>query len=224
MKVKFIHHSCYTIELEKTIIVFDYTEGELLLPKDKDLIFVVTHGHGDHFHPDIFQYKNRAKYLISTHVESGSKEADITWISPDEEKSIDDIKFHAYGSTDEGISVLVEAEGKKLYHSGDLNFWLWPRYMAEDIKNMAHEFMGEVDKAKDFAPIDVLMAVVDPRMGDYYHLTGQYFLKTLTPKHFFPLHLWEDFALSETFAKRFQKEFSNSNIHSIKGDGEEFIL
>lgn len=37
----------------------------------------------------------------------------------------DVLRVHAFGSTDVGISFLVEAEGKKIFHAGDLNNWHW---------------------------------------------------------------------------------------------------
>lgn len=224
MEVRFIHHSCYTVELEKTFLIFDYFSGKLKIPKNKKIIFITSHGHEDHFDPIIYRYRDQAKYILSDHVNPIDPNIDVKIMKPGDKLSAYGINGYAYGSTDEGMSILIEAEGKRIYHSGDLNFWLWPDYTVDDIGEMYREFTAEVIKAATHKPIDICMALVDPRMKDYYYLTGEYFLKSMEPKHFFPLHLWNDFDLSKTFKKRFEKNFPNTVIHSIQGDGEIFKI
>lgn len=49
MKITYIHHSCFVIEIEDCIFIFDYYKGELpKFDKDKRIIFFVSHGHNDH--------------------------------------------------------------------------------------------------------------------------------------------------------------------------------
>lgn len=50
MKVTYIHHSCFVVEIEDCIFVFDYYKGELPeFDKNKRIFFFVSHSHGDHF-------------------------------------------------------------------------------------------------------------------------------------------------------------------------------
>ena len=35
------------------------------------------------------------------------------------------VRIRTLKSTDEGVAFLVEAEGKSIYHAGDLNWWYW---------------------------------------------------------------------------------------------------
>ncbi|MDQ0508322.1 L-ascorbate metabolism protein UlaG (beta-lactamase superfamily) [Peptoniphilus ivorii] len=221
MKVQFIHHSSYRIETADRVLVFDYTEGPLDLPTDKAIYFVATHGHGDHFNPEIYRHRDRAQYILSFDIDDPIEDAHI--LHTDEAIEVDGMVFHGFGSTDEGLSILVEIDGKTIYHSGDLNFWLWPRYSAEDIEAMAQDFMREADKAAAFAPIDVVMGIVDPRMKDFYYLSSEYFLRKLKPRHFFPLHLWGDFPLSQAFRDKFEEAYA-TEIHSLKEDGEVFDI
>lgn len=39
--------------------------------------------------------------------------------------SDDMISVKAFGSTDAGVSFMVETDGKKVFHAGDLNNWHW---------------------------------------------------------------------------------------------------
>lgn len=44
MKVTYIHHSCFVVEIEDCIFVFDYYKGELPeFDKNKRIFFFVSH-------------------------------------------------------------------------------------------------------------------------------------------------------------------------------------
>lgn len=60
MKVIFVHHSCFVVEMEDVVLIFDYFEGNRVtgytftgvLPvfdKDKSIYFFASHKHQDHF-------------------------------------------------------------------------------------------------------------------------------------------------------------------------------
>ncbi|MDO5301522.1 MAG: MBL fold metallo-hydrolase [Tissierellia bacterium] len=220
--ITFIHHSCYTVETEDYFFVFDYFQGELIIPPHKQLVFVVSHSHSDHFHPSIFDYKDRSIYILSYDVPVVPG-LELIRLRPGDEGALGGLSLRAFGSTDEGISLLIEAKGRRIYFSGDLNFWLWPRYTATDVADMARDFTREVDAAA-LGQIDLAFGVVDPRMGQFYHLSGEYFIRKLRPRHFFPLHLWGDFELSDAFKEKYQGEYPETQIHSLQGDGQQFTL
>ena len=55
MKVTYIHHSSFLVELEKVLLLFDYFQGNIPeLDPEKDLLVFASHRHGDHFSPVIF--------------------------------------------------------------------------------------------------------------------------------------------------------------------------
>ena len=50
MKITYIHHSSFLIELETMTLLFDYTEGVLPeIRRDKPLLVFASHRHGDHY-------------------------------------------------------------------------------------------------------------------------------------------------------------------------------
>lgn len=79
MKITFIHHSCFAVELERTVLVFDYFQGNRVegynftgvLPRfdpEADIYFFASHKHRDHFDMDILklaEFYPHIHYVIS---------------------------------------------------------------------------------------------------------------------------------------------------------------
>lgn len=221
MKVTFIKHSCYSIETDNYFLVFDYIGGSLNFPEDKKIIFFVTHRHKDHFNPDIFTY-NASCFILSDDIEGDFSKKTIK-VSPDNTYEIEGLLVKTVGSTDEGVAFYVNADNIGIIHSGDLNHWVWDRYSKEEQDHMKVWFESEVDKFKN-EKVDIVMMVVDPRMKDYYYLTGEYFLENIDAKYYFPMHMWEEFSISKKFKKKFKDEFEDKEIVVIHHDNEEFDL
>lgn len=56
MKITYIHHSSFCVELKNSILLFDYFQGELpKFDKDKKLYIFASHFHQDHFNKSIFE-------------------------------------------------------------------------------------------------------------------------------------------------------------------------
>ena len=72
MKITYIHHSSFAVELEHVILLFDYFKGKLPdFPKEKPVIIFASHFHADHYDPIIFQIaENREKifYILSNEI------------------------------------------------------------------------------------------------------------------------------------------------------------
>ncbi|KXO15758.1 hypothetical protein HMPREF3189_01235 [Clostridiales bacterium KA00134] len=224
MLVKFIHHSCFTIELEDNFLVFDYFgKGNLRLPRDKKVYFISSHRHADHFDRVIFDYDAKC-YILSDDIEVDSSfPKNIRLVKPQDEIELDDLKLHFEESTDEGVLLSLEVEKRHILFAGDHNWWVWDRYSKEEHERMEIWFKGEVDKFKK-ENFDLVMAPVDPRMKDAYWLAGDYYIKTLRPKHFFPMHMWGEFSISEKFKNKLQSDYDFCQIHVIKNDGQEFEI
>ena len=55
MKITYIAHSGFLAELEDTLLLFDYYQGDLPeLPDGKMLCVFASHRHPDHFNPEVF--------------------------------------------------------------------------------------------------------------------------------------------------------------------------
>ena len=67
MKVTYIHHSGYMVELEKSILLFDWWKGDLpVIDPEKDLYVFVSHAHEDHYSENIWAFRETypVQYIV----------------------------------------------------------------------------------------------------------------------------------------------------------------
>lgn len=56
MKITYINHSGFLVEIENCYYVFDYYKGEMpRLDNSKEVVVFCSHFHQDHFNPKIFE-------------------------------------------------------------------------------------------------------------------------------------------------------------------------
>lgn len=250
MRLTYLFHSGFVVESEHALLVFDYwmdPKGVMdsVLQSDKPLYVFSSHFHEDHFSRDIFDWRTRrpnVTYLLSKdilrHRRADREEADV-WLAKGGTWSNDLLSVHALGSTDSGVSWVVEVEGKRLFHAGDLNNW-YARFlsditpgeiihsmeMGEDIDPIAHQkqFLGELkDIRKVSDHFDVAFFPVDGRIGNGYTLGGRQFIDRFQVGLFVPMHF---VASGFESAWRF-KEFADTKgipLWCIQREGESFEI
>ncbi|MBR5122499.1 MAG: MBL fold metallo-hydrolase [Anaerotignum sp.] len=146
MKVTYLHHSGFSVETETKVLLFDYyTEGarkayfDPAAYPEKDIFVFVSHAHEDHYDRRILDWGNlpNVKYVLSFDVRTMMGfEGEVLHVQPHEEYTFDGITVKTLQSNDEGVAFLVKADGKTIYHAGDLNWWHWngePDFFNEDI-------------------------------------------------------------------------------------------
>lgn len=214
IKTQYIHHSCYTLEIENYFLVFDYFEGELDIPAYKDVYFFVSHFHADHFSKAIFDYADKVKkYIISNDVKM--KHENAIYVGADEKISVDNMNITTYKSTDSGVAFIISINGKNIFFAGDLNDWYWE--MEDDLaaKNDMHaRFVREIDKIRD-VDIDIAYFLVDPRQAGQWALGGEQILE-LKPKNYLPMHFWGDFGITTRFRDEFSSKYPDTKIFDIQ--------
>lgn len=243
----YIFHSGFVVETKSCVFVFDYwldPAGVLdgVLTTSKPVYVLASHFHEDHFTRHIFDWRKlfpatRFTYLLSKdilrHKRAEASAADV-WMTKGLEWIDEDVKVVATGSTDSGVSWVVEADGVRLFHAGDLNNW-YARYLTDNYCGdtiMSEEF-GEVNplreekrylgELKDVAKVsnafDIAMFPVDGRIGNGYTRGARQFL-ALFPVHLFvPMH----FAASSFASAWRMQEFTNAagvNFWRIQQEGE----
>jgi len=226
-KITYLYHSGFTVETDNKLLVFDFYQGNIR-PLDKQTYIFVTHGHPDHYNPEIFAWQNKQpdiKYILSFDICDDAnippENHSIIFISPDKEKQIDDIEVKAYGSTDEGVSFLVRCDGINIFHAGDLNWWCWAEDTSEG-KTIAEEwFKAEIAKIKGEC-IDIAFFPVDPRLEQNYYLGAELFINEIKPRYFIPMHFWDDYKLIAQF-KDMMKD-SSTQIIAFTHKGQERML
>ena len=224
MTLTYIFHSGFVLETEQSILLFDYwmdPSGVMdgVLRSEKPMYVFSSHFHEDHFTKEIFEWKKQREgitYILSKdiykHRRANKEDADV-WLAKGGSWSDDNISVWALGSTDSGVSWIVEMEGKRIFHAGDLNNWYakflsddnpdQERYsfeMEETFNPIAHEkqFLGELKDIRKVADsFDVVMFPIDGRVGNGYTLGGRQFIERFKVGLFVPMHFTTGFEPSE---------------------------
>ena len=247
LKVTFVHHSCFVVETNEHVLVFDYFPKEAVLehafsgkmpplPKDKQIVVLSSHRHRDHFTMEIFHWLEEYPqiiYVLSKDIRLGKREfaeaglspdikKRITFVSPLNEYEVENLKIKTLRSTDEGVAFLVDVDGLCLYHAGDLHWWNWGERGEIYCEAIGSAYKREVRRIGE-KHVDVAFVVLDPRMGDEgYFLGMEYFLKNVSCDLVFPMHTWRDFDLIQKFKKRPQIVHFKDKIIDI--DRENLIF
>ena len=213
MKVTYIEHSCFSVELENVILLFDYFKGQLPDFDEKKTIYVFSsHNHRDHFDISIFQLlekypkvnyilskdikKKFGRKFFSTHGIDNDTYEKIKFIDSNETLEISDLKIETLNSTDEGVAFIVTVNSKTIYHAGDLNLWWWNGREESRNENAKEQFEKEIAKIKD-RHFDAAFVVLDPRQEDKFYLGFDYFMKNTDTDKVYPMHFWNDSSVVE---------------------------
>ena len=214
-KITYLVHSGFLVETANCFFLFDYCPSlvrdpmitsEFLKTKANIYIFV-SHNHGDHFDSAIFKWAKTnpaITYILSSDVVFDGTGMNCHIMSAYEEWTDRIIEIKTFGSTDAGISLLVQADGLSVFHAGDLNWWRWKGETQAEQDFAEKIFKEEIDKIVG-QKIDIAFFPVDRRLEEYYSLGAEYFAARLQPKLLIPMHFSRDFGATKTFAKRADK-------------------
>lgn len=213
MKIEYIYHSGFCIETENYFLVFDYYKGNIKLNDKKTIVFS-SHGHADHYNPDVFQWSKKhsdISYVLSSDINIESSHNTFI-MKPYESLNIFNITIKSFGSTDLGLSFLVKVEDKTIFFAGDLNWWYWNDDSEDEKRLMEKSFKEEISKIKSEI-IDIAFFPVDPRLEESFYIGGEYFIKKLSPKLFIPMHFGDNFDTTKYFKQKVNS--SSSQIIEI---------
>ena len=220
MKIHYIGHSGFAIECcNGILIVVDYfndSEGIMpeILSRASKAYILVSHSHPDHFNKHIFHWNSTFPadftYIVSGELWrklSHSRHEAITDVPihslrRGECYTDEKITIHAFGSTDIGVSYLMEIFGRRIFHAGDLNNWHWSEESTpQEIKTAEGNYLAILRKIKEqFPAIDIAMFPVDPRIGGDFALGARQFMSAIKVADFIPMHQWGDFSRSCNFS------------------------
>ena len=177
MKVTFIEHSSFMVEMEQNVLLFDYYQGEIpSFDGSKTLYVFASHSHADHYDPAIWKLKEQYKdihYILSDDIKDNEG---AVVMKAHEKKEVAGIKIETLRSNDMGVAFLVKVEGKTIYHAGDLNWWHWNGESEEDNEYYKKTFQDEM-KYLEGKKIDLAFMLLDPRQEDKYCWGMNYFLE-----------------------------------------------
>jgi len=199
--VWYLGHSAWAIKTCDHLLVFDYsknpardlpTEASLasgyVIPseiKDENVTVFVSHHHGDHYDPRVFEWRNE---LSDIEYVFGFQPRDIegayTYIGPRGERSIGDMKVHTIRSNDAGVGFLIEVDGLTILHPGD---------HANGNMDLSGNYTPEIDALATMTENDIdlaFFAILGCSLGtpESVQLGVHYAIEHLRPKVAFPMH------------------------------------
>ena len=215
MTLTYIFHSGFVLESDDCMLVFDYWRDPANVMAErmtthKHIYVFASHFHEDHFCKDIFEWRGKCQqitYILSKdilkHKKANKDDADV-WMVKGMTWEDSHVKVVATGSNDSGVSWVIDIEGKRIFHAGDLCNW-YAHFLAEEVpdKEIYSEmsgvyvnpvveekhFLGELkDIAKVTDSFDMVMFPVDGRVGNGYTLGGRQFIERFDVGLFVPMH------------------------------------
>lgn len=227
LKVTYIQHSCFLVELDHTVLLFDYFNARDVMaevgyegvlppfPRGKKIYVFASHCHRDHFSLDVLRWKEYGldvlyvfskdirlgkNYLTRNGIDPAVRE-NICFVMPGSKYQVGDLQIETLRSNDAGVAFVVEAEGRTVYHAGDLHWW-----NAGQQRELTGELYGNAYKREMRRllnrHIDVAFVVLDPRMKDTFYLGLEYFLHHIDADVIFPMHLWGQYEWIKVFKRR----------------------
>lgn len=223
VKVEHIFHSGFSVETDNYYLIFDYYKGRVNLKDKKTLVFV-SHGHQDHYNEEVFHWQNpnrQIDYIVSSDIRLVNEDKNIHILEPYEALTLEGVKIRTYGSTDLGLSFLVNVDGLSIFHSGDLNWWHWESNSQDENLQEERIFKEELTRIGS-QKIDLAFVPVDPRLGDAYNLAGKYFIDIFQPTYFFPMHFADNFSICKDFIHDLGQ--TSSKVFQIDNENQVFQL
>lgn len=229
MKVTFILHSGYFVELDSCCLLFDYYQGEI--PRSQKPLYVfASHHHEDHFSPEVFKEARPGRQvhfilsndIFQSRVPEELREAAL-FVKPYETYELEGLRLATLKSTDDGVAFLIECEGRRFYHAGDLNCWVWegaPKWQNDQMKEA---YKNEL-KLLEGKAIDVAFVPLDPRQDADFDLGMRYFFEAAGAEHVFPMHMWGDYTVVPLFKSTPTYREYAPHLMDVKEPGQVFEL
>lgn len=224
MKITYLDHSGFFIEMASHCLLFDYYRGEIPMIVEKPLYVFVSHAHQDHYQESIFtlrKYYHEVHYILSDDIVVNSN-IPFHSIAPEKELNVKDVQIKTLTSTDEGVAFLVHVEGKSIYHAGDLHWWYWEEENTPEENQQAKQaYFTQLHKLAQ-ETIDVAFVVVDPRQEDQFADGLCAFLQASDAPVVFPMHIWGDYGILKELQTLPQLQPYLNRIQQLHHTQEEF--
>lgn len=248
MQVIFIHHSCFLVEVDDKVLIFDYFDGNKLngftftgkIPQyepDTKIYMFASHSHKDHYDMDILrwadQYPN-IKYIFSKDIRISpnflakhgidpSVREKVTFVTSDKKYQVDDLNIRTLRSTDVGVAFYVETNGVTLYHGGDLNNWKWDGVgeLTNGVQERNYKF--QIRQLKNL-PINLAFVPMDSRQGIYMYDGFDFFMRETEAELVFPMHMWQNYDGIAAYKNKISNIGMADRVMDISRENQVFLI
>lgn len=215
MKITYLDHSGFAVEQGDAILVFDECNPrpvpgkrglgagvatEEAVRAHRHSALFLSHSHDDHYCPEVLALPFE-EVVLSADFPAGVRGRRVR---EGDRAEVCGMDVRVFGSTDLGVSFLVDAEGKRVFHAGDLNLWHWEdESTAQEIREATEAFERVLARLAPFAgTVDAAFFPLDPRMGARTDRGICRFDEVMRPRVLIPMHAQGDAALVRRFAAR----------------------
>lgn len=236
MKITYIAHSGFSVELDHHVLLFDYFTGSIPdWDPEKSVLVFASHKHRDHFNHCIFELYQKypkIRFFLGTDIRLNEKWyqgkgfdpaviESVTRMKAKETAVWKDVSIVSLKSTDAGVAFVVKAEGYTFYHAGDLHWWHWDGEPDPFNPKMEADFKRSMELIKGMH-FDVAFVPLDPRLERAYDWGMNYFLECTETDRVFPMHMWEEY----DFILKYKEQMPDrrEEIFEIHERGEVFDL
>ena len=210
MNVSYIHHSCFLVETERFYYLFDYEKGNLPeMETDKPILVLSSHGHADHYNPEVFPLlaaagMRQVRAILSEDIRVPAG-VEVLQAAPAKRYALGPQQvLVTFRSTDLGVAFLIEDRGELIYHAGDLNDWVWEEEEPSCNGQMTADYrrqIGLLAECLGARELDAAFVVLDPRQEKDYDRGMCCFLERIPAKRVYPMHYWGEPAVIDAFLK-----------------------
>jgi len=226
----YLGHSGWAIKTKNNLMIFDYFEqgrnpdepalcnGRIDPAEfaDEKVTVFVSHEHGDHFDPMIFDWREKAKditYVLGCRADSAPP---YEFTGPRESRTINGIEVTTIESNDTGVGFLLEVDGLVIYHAGD---------HANRQRDFSGTYKAEIDwlAARGVRPDIAFMPISGCGFGDQeaVKMGVHYALDTLLPALFLPMHAGRSLTRYREFVTDCGDRFPETRMEAVHHRGEE---
>jgi L-ascorbate metabolism protein UlaG (beta-lactamase superfamily) len=231
--VWYTEHSGWAVKTANHLLVFDYykpnpspdqpgmANGWIVPAEIKDIpaTVFVSHSHGDHYMPTVFDWKKEIQNI--TYVAGFKPEGKdgYSLLPVHEKKVMNGMEIIPIESNDSGQGYFVKVDGVTIFHPGD---------HANRQRDFSGPFKKEIDYLADQGlKADILFVpvsgcgfgdIVAVKKGDYYALDR------LSARHVFPMHAQGSPLQYMQFAQEAKARGYENEFHCAEFPGDCFVV
>lgn len=248
MQVIFIHHSCFLVEVDEKVLIFDWFGGERVngyhfhgeIPEyepDTPIYVFASHKHQDHFDMNVLRWAERytniyyifskdckmSPHFLKKHGFAEEIREKITYVSAGETYEVGGVHIETLRSTDAGVAFYVETNGAAFFHAGDLYNWKWEG--AGDLVNgmMEANYKAQIRRLSG-KKIHLAFVPLDPRLEKSQFLGMEYFLAHTDADYVFPMHMWQKYSGIWELKKRISNAAMAERVVEIGKENQTFEI
>jgi L-ascorbate metabolism protein UlaG (beta-lactamase superfamily) len=227
----YLNHSGWAVKTREHLLVFDYFNrgrspeepglcNGCIVPSEiagENVTVFVTHEHGDHYDPTIFEWQENLPNV--TYVMGCSIEEDYPHVFMEgrQERKIDGMKVTTIESNDTGVGYIIEVDGLVIFHAGD---------HANRHQDFSGPFKAEIAylEEKGVRPDIAFMPISGCGFGDQVavKMGVHHTLETLKPLVFLPMHSGGGEYRYKEFVTEAKKEFPDIEMRAPRASGDHF--